>query len=65
MGNSPSSTSIHSTTAFKSLDAQLPPVKKMEYDENWLSVDRGMGVFADKKDRKQFIRASSFSQTSL
>lgn len=53
MGNS---SSIPSTSAFKSLDAELPPVKKMEYDEYYFSVDRGMGVFADKKDREQFIR---------
>lgn len=42
-------------TAYDKLDAELPVAKKMEYDENYLRVDKSLKVFADDKDREQFI----------
>ena len=42
-------------SAFKQLSKELPPVKRMERDEYWVSKDVGMKVFGDEKDREQFI----------
>lgn len=60
MGNAASKNLEH-----RKLAEQLPPVKKMEYDSNWLSVDNGMKVFADDKDKEQFVCTSSPTSSPL
>lgn len=47
-----------SEAAFKKLSKEMPPATKMGWDDNWDYKDVGMKVFADDKDRDQFIRES-------
>ena len=59
MGNEQSSCSQSSSMVYRKLSKELPPVKIMEYDENWINKDMGWQVFSDDKDREQFIRKCS------
>lgn len=52
-------------TAQGKLAAELPAVKKMEYNDNWIKVDTSMGVFADEKDKEQFICPSIETPSQL
>ena len=49
---------------FKKLSKELPPVKQMGQDENKVYRDLGMKVFANDKDREQFIRKSHGSEST-
>ena len=41
---------------YRKLSKELPPAKKMGWDDDYSYRDLGMEVFADEKDREQFIR---------
>lgn len=45
-------------TAVSKLAAELPAAKTMEYNSDWIKHDVSMKVFADDKDREQFICVS-------
>ena len=49
---------------YRKLSRELPPLKQMGHDDNWNYKDMGMKVFADEKDREQFICKSNSNTTS-
>lgn len=40
---------------YRKLSKEIPPVKKMGHDNEWVYRDLGMKAFVDEDDRKQFI----------
>ena len=46
---------------YQTLEKEIPPVKEMGYDSAHGYMDKGPKIFADDKDREQFICMSDLA----